>query len=74
MNVLLAGMQNSDWELCAVLVDFLPFEYWLVKRRGSPWVWVYRSRAPELLPALVTRLFITPAAPHFPHDIDVLPD
>ena len=67
-------MMGSDWTLCAGIVDFLPFDYVLVQRKGSPWVWVYRQPAPERVPVFVTRFIITPADPHFPYGFDVLPD
>lgn len=73
-NVLAYGMQDSDWELCAGIPEFLPFKMVLVKRTGSPWFWLYDVNDPDQLPDFWGRLLITPAFPHFPYGIEVEPD
>lgn len=73
-NVLVYGMQDSDWELCARIPEFFPREAVLVKRTGSPWMWLYYVDDPDQLPDFFARYLITPDAPHFPYGIEVDPD
>jgi len=74
MNVVDYGMQDSDWELCAGLVEFLPFDYVIVKRTGSPFWWVYSNLDPDQLPAFDSRHLIHAPDLHFPYGQEVLPD